>query len=580
MMNNQCKTTYTVNNSLRTVFLISAMVICGIMQVQADIVNMPAYQSIPTNGALDWESFEISGESYLAVANNYDGSTYSIDSKIYRWDGTAFIEVQSIPTHAAIDWESFEIGGETYLAVANDKADSKIYKWYGTSFIEVQSIPVNSAYDWESFEINSETYLAVANYLGNSTVYKWYGTSFIEVQSIPTDGANDWESFEISGESYLAVANVYNGSTVNIDSKIYKWDGATFTEMQSIPTSGARSWESFRINGTLYLAVANSFNGSTDNIESKIYKWDGVSFIEVQSIPTNGAFDWEEFEIDGESYLAVANSYDGSTFNRDSKIYKWDGAAFVEAQSVSTNGAKDWESFRINGRTYLALANFFNDSTFNIDSKIVVTPIPSNPVADPGDDSNVLVGNTVHLDGSRSFDPEGDPLSYVWSFVSKPAGSFSVLVNANSVDPGFLADVEGAYEISLIVNDGSSYSDLSIVTITAITPEQAVTEALNDLDDYIGEIPAADLHNNKSDVIIAKHISKVLEWVIESKRPQYQSALNTLANNILIRTDGCAFTGEPDNNDWLLSCDDQAIVYPLVLRTIELVERMKEMAAQ
>jgi len=40
-------------------------------------------QAIATNGACDWESFEIGGEAYLAVANSYNGSTKNIDSRIY-----------------------------------------------------------------------------------------------------------------------------------------------------------------------------------------------------------------------------------------------------------------------------------------------------------------------------------------------------------------------------------------------------------------------------------------------------------------------------------------------------------------
>jgi len=69
-----------------------------------------------------------------AVANNYNDSTRNIDSKIYKWDGTVFAEIQSIPTNGAYDWESFQINGETYLAVANHRndstrnIDSKIYK--------------------------------------------------------------------------------------------------------------------------------------------------------------------------------------------------------------------------------------------------------------------------------------------------------------------------------------------------------------------------------------------------------------------------------------------------------------------
>ena len=41
-------------------------------------------QAITTIGATDWESFEIDGETYLAVANYSNGSTRNIDSRIYQ----------------------------------------------------------------------------------------------------------------------------------------------------------------------------------------------------------------------------------------------------------------------------------------------------------------------------------------------------------------------------------------------------------------------------------------------------------------------------------------------------------------
>ena len=88
------------------------------------IPGLNEFQSIPTNGAYDGEFFTINNDSYLAVANMFDGSTYNIDSKIYKWNGTNFVEFQTILTNAALDWEFFTIGSAYYLAVANYSNDS------------------------------------------------------------------------------------------------------------------------------------------------------------------------------------------------------------------------------------------------------------------------------------------------------------------------------------------------------------------------------------------------------------------------------------------------------------------------
>ena len=102
---------------------------------------------------------------YLAVANTYIGQTsdFNINSKLYRWNGASFVEFQSIPTDGANDWEFFTIGSDHYLAVANTyNYNSKLYRWNGASFVEFQSIPTNSAAnDWEFFTIGSDSAIPV-----------------------------------------------------------------------------------------------------------------------------------------------------------------------------------------------------------------------------------------------------------------------------------------------------------------------------------------------------------------------------------------------------------------------------------
>ena len=352
--------------------------------------------SIETWGASDFESFTIDGETYLAVANYQTDASRTANSKIYQWNTATnlFDFVQDIETNGAYDFESFVIDGETYLAVANYRndssynAESKIYQWNSTTNRfdedEVQAIATNGAIDVEGFVIDGETYLAVANhydgssYNKDSKIYQWDSSTnlFDEVQGILTNGAIDFESFIIDGETYLAVANYYNDSTRNIDSKIYQWDSSTnqFEEIQAIATHGANDFESFTINGRPYLAVANYSDDSTANIDSKIYQWNDATNQfdedEVQTFPTNGPRSLESFVIDDETYLAVANHWNDSTRNIDSHIYKWNGSEFIQEQAIPTNDALDFESFVIDGKTYLAVANRYNDSTYNLDSHI------------------------------------------------------------------------------------------------------------------------------------------------------------------------------------------------------------------
>jgi N-acetylneuraminic acid mutarotase len=85
----------------------------------------------------------------------------------------------------------------------------------------------------------------------------------------------------------------------------------------------------------------------------------------------------------------------------------------------------------------------------------------------------------VVLDGHRSRDYDGDPLTYAWSMTSRPPGSNASLTNPTSVTPSFTADVVGTYGVSLVVNDGKEDSIPAIVTVSCATLQSiAVTGVL------------------------------------------------------------------------------------------------------
>jgi hypothetical protein len=87
------------------------------------------------------------------------------------------------------------------------------------------------------------------------------------------------------------------------------------------------------------------------------------------------------------------------------------------------------------------------------------------PLANAGPDQTVRVNDTVALNGAASSDPDGNALSYSWAFTSRPAGSAAVLSGAAAVNPSFVADRPGTYELRLVVNDGTVNSAPDTVRI-------------------------------------------------------------------------------------------------------------------
>ena len=118
-----------------------------------------------------------------------------------------------------------------------------------------------------------------------------------------------------------------------------------------------------------------------------------------------------------------------------------------------------------------------NDGTaMSPPDEVVVITAPGNtaPVADAGPDQSVQLGNTVTLNGSGSFDSDGDLLTFFWTLSSTPAGSSAVLSDPTAVMPTFNADLPGVYVAELVVDDGEAGSFPDTVTIsTSNTPPVA-----------------------------------------------------------------------------------------------------------
>ncbi|MEO6463609.1 MAG: choice-of-anchor X domain-containing protein, partial [Candidatus Eisenbacteria bacterium] len=109
---------------------------------------------------------------------------------------------------------------------------------------------------------------------------------------------------------------------------------------------------------------------------------------------------------------------------------------------------------------------------------VVVSALANRPaVAIAGPDRAVPAGSVVTLDGRRSFDLDGELISFEWVLTNLPLGSGATLDDPSLVMPSFTADVAGVYRARLIVRDGkdrSAPSEVAIVAHAANTPPTAV----------------------------------------------------------------------------------------------------------
>lgn len=69
------------------------------------------------------------------------------------------------------------------------------------------------------------------------------------------------------------------------------------------------------------------------------------------------------------------------------------------------------------------------------------------------DTLRVNPGNKLEVDASGSADPDGDPLTFTWQIVSKPAGSKAEILTSGAKS-SFTPDLQGMYQFTVTVSDG------------------------------------------------------------------------------------------------------------------------------
>ncbi len=100
-----------------------------------------------------------------------------------------------------------------------------------------------------------------------------------------------------------------------------------------------------------------------------------------------------------------------------------------------------------------------------------ITTANQVPIASAGpDQTGITPSSFVTLNGSASSDPDGDPITYSWTFVFRPVGSAATLNGASTASPTFLADLPGGYRVRLVVSDSFATSEDTVDVFTHLPP--------------------------------------------------------------------------------------------------------------
>ena len=253
-------------------------------------------------------------------------------------------------------------------------------------------------------------------------------------------------------------------SDPDADPLTYRWD------IQSKPTgSSASLFSSNQMSASLtpdvegvYLIQLIVNDGQVDsNIDTV-----SISAVKNNSAPVANA------GSDHQAFIPATVVFDGSAsqdVDGDSLTYQWLLVNKPADSKVALNNATNVKaSLTADVAGTYSVQLIVNDGELDSqpDSATATFEVKNQkPLANAGIDLTGAVNEEITLDGSRSSDPDGDPLTYRWAMTSSPAGSSAILNNADKVNPSFVPNIEGDYVAQLIVNDGKEDSDADRVTI-------------------------------------------------------------------------------------------------------------------
>ena len=99
--------------------------------------------------------------------------------------------------------------------------------------------------------------------------------------------------------------------------------------------------------------------------------------------------------------------------------------------------------------------------------------LPPNAICYDLPENVELLNQPFSFDGSDSFDPDGEELTYFWDLKRKPPGSAALISNVNEKSTTFRPDLTGQYIAQLEVTNQSGLTDTCKYVFSA-TPEQGI----------------------------------------------------------------------------------------------------------
>ncbi|HAQ20840.1 MAG TPA: hypothetical protein DCR40_16650 [Prolixibacteraceae bacterium] len=258
------------------------------------------------------------------------------------------------------------------------------------------------------------------------------------------------------------------------DALTYLWSASGGIVLSST-TAAKPTFTAPEINTDLDYTFSLVVNDGTVNSTPDVVK---ITVKQVNKAPVANAGDDQSVN---EGVLVTLDGTGSSDMDGNPLTYSWTAPAGITLSSTTAD-KPTFTAPEVSSDTNYSFSLVVNDGTANSapdDVVITVKQVNKAPVANAGANQSVNKGLLVTLDGTASTDPDGNPLTYLWT---APAGI--TLSSATADKPTFTSPEVAAdtdYTFSLVVNDGTvnSAADEVIVTVKKVNQAPVANAGAN-----------------------------------------------------------------------------------------------------
>lgn len=275
-------------------------------------------------------------------------------------------------------------------------------------------------------------------------------SSIFELNATNTAPAAIITGASLVAKNSLSIFSAANSYDLDGDKLSYSWHVIEQPKGSQLPANQ-------HTQPTLQLTpeVSGSYKLILDVFDGEALNSNEFTFVVENNAPVIAGVDDLTVQRNSNVQLDATASTDA---NEDELSYRWILVSQPENSAIAglNNMHEAIASFTPTVSGIYLINLHVEDGESEAFKQITVTVENTAPVAIAEFSGSLNAGERVYLDGSNSYDPDADELSYIWTLISVPEGSTASLTDYQSPTIDVLLDKQGEYTISLIVEDGEN----------------------------------------------------------------------------------------------------------------------------